>query len=146
MVVKIFKSVWFLSLLVTLAVFMYVYASLPESIVVRESNGSQSISRDGLFYSTLAFLAIFNLLIFILSRLYRENNDYFLAWFFGLVSFFHLFLIVALQYLNLYNSQERFDYDSIGAIIYGSIALVVLWSFLWPIYRLIQKFSNKQFI
>ncbi len=146
MVVKIFKGVWFLSLLATLAIFMYVYASLPESILVWEGEVSQSISRDGLFYSTLALLAVFNALIFIISRLYSGKNEYFRAWFFGLVTFFNLFLVVALQFLNLYNSQERFDYESIGLIIYGSIGLVIVWSFAWPVYLLAQRFLNKQVI
>ena len=144
MVVKIFKGVWFLSLLATLTIFMYVYASLPESILVREGEASQSISRDGLFYSTLALLAAFNTLIFIISRLYSGKNEYFRAWFFGLVTLFNLFLVVALQFLNLYNSQERFDYESIGSIIYGSISLVVLWSSLWPAYYLLQRITRKE--
>ena len=143
MVIKIFKGVWFLSLLATLAIFMYVYASLPESILVWEGEVSQSISRDGLFYSTLALLAVFNALIFIISRLYSGKNEYFRAWFFGLVTIFNLFLVVALQFLNLYNSQERFDYESIGFIIYGSISLVVLWSSLWPSYYLFQRITRK---
>ncbi len=143
MIVKIFKGVWFLSLLATLAIFMYVYASLPESILVWEGEVSQSISRDGLFYSIVALLAIFNTLIFIISRLYSDKNEYFRAWFFGLVTFFNLFLVVALQFLNLYNSQERFDYESIGSIIYGSISLVVLWSSLWPSYYLLQRITRK---
>ena len=104
----------------------------------------QMISRNGLFYSTLAVLAVFNLTIFIISRIHTARNEYFRAWFFGLITFFNLFLVVALQFLNLYNSQERFDYNSIGAIIYGSIGLVVIWSTLWPAYRLSQRFLSKQ--
>src|SRR5882672_977670 len=113
MIVKIFKGVWFLSLLVTLTVFMYVYASLPEDIQLAEGKVPFTMSRNGLFYLTLAVLSIFNVLVFAFSRLYRQKNELLTAWFYGLVTFLHLFLIVALQFFNLYNSNEKFDYNSI---------------------------------
>jgi hypothetical protein len=143
MVVKIIKGVWFLSLLATTAVFLYVYASLPENILVREGEVPQFISRNGIFYITLIMLAVFNSFVIIISRLFSDQRDYFKAWFYVLVIFLNLFIIVALQYLNLYNSGEKFNYGSIGLIIYGSIALLVLWSSLWPIYFLGQRFLSK---
>ena len=146
MIVKVFKGVWFLSLMATMAAFLYVYASLPESIVVQEGEVAQSISRNGLFYATLALLGVFNALVFIVTRLYADSNEYLKAWFYGLVVFLNVFFVVALQFLNLYNSQEKFNYDSIGYIIYGSIAVVVLWSSLWPLYFIIQKISNKSIV
>ena len=146
MIVKVFKGVWFLSLMATMAAFLFVYASLPESIVVQEGEVAQSISRNGLFYATLALLGVFNALVFIVTRLYADSNEYLKAWFYGLVVFLNVFFVVALQFLNLYNSQEKFNYDSIGYIIYGSIAVVVLWSSLWPLYFIIQKISNKSIV
>ena len=140
MIVKIFKGVWFFSLLVTMAVLMYIYASLPESIQVTQSI---EIPRNGVFYAALALLAVFNASVFIMSRLLAGKSEFFLAWFYGLVIFLHLFIIVALQFLNLYNGNEKFNYESIGFIIYGSIAMVVLWSSLWPAYYLLQKFTSK---
>lgn len=146
MIVKVFKGVWFLSLMATMAAFLYVYASLPESIVVQEGEVAQSVSRNGLFYATLALLGVFNALVFIVTRLYADSNEYLKAWFYGLVVFLNVFFVVALQFWNLYNSQEKFNYDSIGYIIYGSIAVVVLWSSLWPLYFIIQKISNKSIV
>jgi hypothetical protein len=146
MIVKIFKGIWLFSLLATLAVFLYVYASLPESIAVMEGETTSFMSRNSLFYSTLAFLAAFNVLIFIGSRLFRQSDPYFMAWFYGLITIFNLFMVVGLQFLNLYNSQEKFNYESIGGIIYGSIVLVITWSILWPVYLVIRRISNKQAI
>ena len=143
MILKIFKAVWFLSLLVWLLVFLYVYASLPEGIIFQEGESTLSVSRNGLFYTILLLLAIFNALVFIVSRLYPDRNEYLKAWFYGLIIFLNLFLVVALQFLSLFNSQEKFDYGSIGVIIYGSIGMVVLWSSLWPLYFLTQRFLNK---
>ena len=147
MIVKVFKVVWFFSLLATMTVFLYVYASLPEDILVWGGEVPQFISRNGLFYSGLALLAIINALIFIVSRLYdHEKNAYFLAWLYGLVGFLNLFLVVTFQFISLYNSQEKFNYDSIGYIVYGSVGLVVIWSGLWPVYFIGQRFFNKQSI
>lgn len=144
MVVKVFKGVWFLSLMATLAIFMYVYASLPESILLKEGEAAQSITRNALFYATLAVIAIFNAFVFVISRIYNQENEFFKAWFYGLIIFLNLFFIVTLQFLNLYNSGEKFEYESIGYIIYGSIGLVVLWSSLWPLYFLAQRFFSKE--
>lgn len=144
MVVKLLKGVWFLSLMATLAAFMYVYASLPEVILLRKGETAPSITRNGLFYVTLAVIAIFNAFVFVISRIYYQENNFFKAWFYGLIIFLNLFFIVTLQFVNLYNSGEKFDYESIGYIIYGSIGLVVLWTSLWPIYFLAQRFLGKE--
>jgi hypothetical protein len=144
MIVKIFKGIWLSSLLATMAVFLYVYASLPESVAVMEGEATRFISRNSLFYSTLGFLAAFNALIFVGSRLFRKSDPYFMAWFYGLIGIFNVFIIVGLQYLNLYNSGEKFNYESIGGIIYGSIVLVVIWSILWPVSLVIRRIATKQ--
>jgi hypothetical protein len=148
MILKIFKAVWFLSLLAAIAVLLYTYASFPETIQVSEAGAgqAQTISRNGLFYLSLAVLGILNALVFAVNRLMSSSDNLFQAWFYGLVVFFNLFMIVALEFFNLYNSQERFDYESIGYIIYGSVALIVLWASLWPIGRIIRSFSANQSI
>ena len=127
----------------TMAIFLYVYASLPESIIFKEGESSLSVPRNGLFYIIVILLAILNALVFVVSRLYPDRNEYLRAWVYGLITFLNLFLVVALQFLSLYNSQEKFDYGSIGVIIYGSIGMVVLWSSLWPLYFITQKLLNK---
>jgi hypothetical protein len=147
MVLKIFKGVWFFFLLATLGIFLYVYAALPENISFLKTGPAVPalfITRNGLFYSTLALLAMLNALVFLVSKVFGRRNEYFTAWVYGLVTLFNLFLIVALEFVSVYNSQERFNYESIGYIIYGSVALVVIWSALWPLYRLFQRFSDKQ--
>jgi hypothetical protein len=146
MIVKIFKAVWFLSLLAAVAVLLYVYASYPEIIQLSEGEPGQAltISRSGLFYTALAVLGILNMLVFTISRLTSVGDQLFQAWFHGLLVFFNLFVIVALQFFNLYNSQERFDYASIGYIIYGSVALIVLWASLWPVARIIKSLGANR--
>lgn len=143
MIIKIFKGVWFVSLMATLGIFLYVYASLPESVSIGGGESPQ-ISRNGLFYITVGLLGLINVVAVLSARLFSKDSPYFIAWIYGLVILFNVFLTVALQFVNVSNSQERFDYKSIGYIIYASVTLVIIWSVAWPIYRMIQRFSSKQ--
>jgi hypothetical protein len=142
MTLKVFKAIWFLSLVIFLGVFMYNYASLPETITVLESETPFSLSRDALFYCVLAVAAIFNLFVFVVNKLFASQLD-FRAWFYGLVISLNIFLIVGVNFVTLYNSSEKFDYQSIGSIIYGSIVLVLVWAVSWPVYALVKRFISK---
>jgi len=141
---KIFKVIWFFSLITVLGVFMYVYASLPDPVTVGE--GATMISKEGLFYMLLAILALANASVFAISRLFPEKDHDFKAWYYGLVVCANLFFVVGLAFISLYNSAEKFDYPRIGFIIYGSLILLIGWSISWPIFRFAQRFFNKQTI
>ncbi len=144
MAVKVFKAIWFLSLLIFLGVFMYNYAGLPEVVSLVDSIESPlSISREALFYSVLAIAAILNVFVFIISKLYSSNPE-FRGWFYGLITALNIFLIIGVNFVTLFNSAEKFDYSRIGNIIYGSLLLVILWLVAWPIYALVKKISAKQ--
>ncbi|NOS90381.1 MAG: hypothetical protein HOP30_00520 [Cyclobacteriaceae bacterium] len=144
MALKVFKAIWFLSLLIFLGVFMYNYAGLPEVVNLVDSIDSPlSLSREALFYSLLAVAAILNVFVFIISKLYSSNPD-FKSWFYGLITTLNIFLIIGVNFVTLFNSAEKFDYSRIGNIIYGSLLLVVLWVAAWPIYSLVKKISAKQ--
>jgi len=141
---KIFKAVWFLSLMAVLVTLLYTYASLPESIQLREGGTMQWISRNGLFYLALAILGLSNALVFAVGRLVPAGEPYFRPWFYMLIVFFNVFIIVSLQFFSLYNSAEKFNYDNIGFIIYGSVSLLVVWVTLWPLRMIIQRMLPKQ--
>ena len=140
---KIFKVIWFFSLLTLLGVFMYVYASLPDPVSVGEG---AIISKEGLFYMLLAVLALTNASVFAVSRLFPEKDHDFKAWYYGLVVCANLFFVVGCAFISLYNSTEKFDYPRIGFIIYGTLTLLIGWSISWPIFRLAQRFFSKQTI
>ena len=143
MTAKILKAVWFLSLIITMVMLLYSYASMPDTIVLLEEGVVQSISRSGLFYAALAIIGLTNALVFVVVRLVSEKEYLFRPWFYLLVAFLNLFMVVSLQFFSLYNSAEKFDYDSIGFIIYGSISMVIVWAALWPLKMIIQKFAPQ---
>jgi hypothetical protein len=128
----------------TLGVFMYVYASLPDPVIVHESEGPMSTSKEVLFYVALAILALTNASVFAVTRIFPEKDHEFKAWFYGLIVCANLFFVVGLSFISLYNSTEKFDYPRIGFIIYGSIVLLIGWSIAWPIYRATKRFFHQQ--
>ncbi len=144
MALKIIKGVWFLSLLAFLGSFMYIYASLPENVLLLEGDSAIEVSRGTIFYSFLTIVGITNTLVFVVSRLFPPDQYRFKTWFYGFVITLNLFFIVAIAFINLYNSSEKFDYSNIGYVIYGSISLVAIWVASWPVYTIFRKNISKQ--
>lgn len=130
-------------MLTTFAVFLYVYASLPETVVLQEGDRALMISREAFFYASLGTLAVVNLMVFIIARLYSDEHQDFKAWFYGLVVTINFFFIIGLGFLNLLNSGEKFEYTRLGVVIYGSVGLIVLWIVGWPVYLIWKSFSRK---
>lgn len=140
MMFKIFRAVWFFSLIGVLGALLYVYADLPENVIVQQ-DGIETvlISRDTFFYIVLAVLTVTNAMVYAIGSVYKHDTS-FKAWFCGLIITLNLFFVVGLFLVNAYNSDERFDFSRIGFVIYGSVALMVLWAVSWP---LVKIFANK---
>ncbi len=144
MTLRLFKAAWFFSLLGALGALLFVYASLPEQVVVREEAAKLiSLPRDGIFYISLGFMALGNVLVYLIAKVF-EGNAPFRIWFYGLIVTLNIFFIISLNLISTFNSGEHFNYASIDFIIYGSVILIVLWAISWPIYGLYRKTSTKQ--
>jgi hypothetical protein len=145
MILKIFRVVWFLSVVAALGFFMWMYASLPDPIIVMEEPEIIRIGRETFFYIVLITLAIFNMFVYVFRALNKTiEGETFVSWYYGLAITLNLFMIVATSYVSLFNSGERFEYERIGIIIYGSIALMILWTIGWPVYSLTRKLFAKK--
>ena len=144
MVLKIFKAVWFLSMLAVLLNLLYVYAGLPQDVIIQQEETGQVIAgREFFFYVTTFILMVVNVLVYIAAKTNRSNED-FRAWLHGLVVTINIFFILALNFIQVFNSAEKFDYSRIGFIIYGSVILILIWAAAWPVYNLFRKFFPKQ--
>ncbi|HEX7013968.1 MAG TPA: hypothetical protein VF191_00555 [Cyclobacteriaceae bacterium] len=142
-ILRIFRSVWFLSLLAVMAALLYGYASMREEIIVREAvEGSVRITRDTFFYMVLSLLTIINVLVFIIARIMVRSED-FKSWFYGLVITFNIFFIVGIGFISLYNSGETYDYSRLQPVMYGSVGLLVVWSFAWPVYVSFKRLAGR---
>jgi hypothetical protein len=144
MALKILKVIWVFSLLGTMASFMYVYAGLPENVVVNENPQTITLSKEAVFYIALAVIAVANALVFAVSRIFSKKEEDFKAWFHGLIACANLFFVIGLSFISLYNSNEKYDFARLGVIIYGSVGLLLVWATSWPVYSLVQKFLRKQ--
>ena len=146
MALKLLKGAWFVSMVVALSTLLYVYAGLPQEVVVQNKGGSSvSISNEALFYVVMLCLAISNVLVYPMKKVFEHNQD-FRAWFHGLIMTLNIFFIIALIYLFQYNSNEKFDYDRIAFIIYGSLILMVIWAVFWPAYLVFKRLSSKSLL
>lgn len=146
MALKLLKAVWFLSMVLALMALLYVYATLPQEVVVQDDgNARVSISNEAFFYGVMVFIAVTNVMVFIIGKIFKTQSDL-RTWFYGLIASLNLFFIVAINFISLYNSAERFDFNRIAFVIYGSVALVVISSVAWPVYLLFRRTSSKSLI
>lgn len=144
MVLKISRGVWFISILAALAGLLYVYAGLPEQmILLSDDSGLIHGSRETFFYVTLFTITIVNAFVFLIGALYPDDAAL-KSWFNVQVVILNGFFIVAVFLLSAMNSNERFDYSRIGFIIYGSVGLIAVWALVWPVIAILRKFSSKQ--
>jgi hypothetical protein len=133
---------WFLSVLVVLANLLFVYASLPETVIVQEDE-RVSISKEWLFYLFMFSIVLINLLVYLFKLMVHEEESL-RSWFHGLIITINIFLIISLQALNVYNSSEIFDHSRVTFFLTGSLSLILFWTALWPLYLVFQKFFVKQ--
>src|SRR5688572_20628499 len=145
MTLKLFRAVWFLSMLIVMANLIYVYAGLPELVSLAEpaSGMDLSIGKEQLFYSAMALMALVNVLVYLFSKKLTPDED-FRTWLHGLVIAVNIFFIIGMSFIGLYNSAEKFDFSRIGFIIYSSVGLVGLWATGWPVYVVVKKLLAKQ--
>ncbi len=139
MAVKIFRSVWFLSVLAVLFVLLYQYAAWPETVVIGQGEVNFiSLTRDSFFYVSMALLAFVNVTVYI-ARNFAKKSVEFQPWFYGFLAVINFFLIIALSFISLFNSNEDFRFGQIGFIIYGSLILVFSWIVGGLLYWLVRK-------
>jgi hypothetical protein len=143
MVLKLLKAIWFLSMLVALGALLFVYASLPQEVLVQDDTEARvAISNELFFYLAMLLIAISNALVFVMAKVFKTNEEL-RSWFFGLIITLNIFFIIGMNFISLYNSEEKFDYDSIAVIIYGSLGLIILWAVAWPVYVIFKRSGLK---
>jgi hypothetical protein len=144
MTLKMFRAIWFLSMLAVLFCLLYVYASLPAEVVVGEDGEKNMVlDKEMLFYSTMVLIALVNVPVYLFSKRLTPD-EHFRIWLNGLVIASNFFFIIAMSFVSLYNSAEKFNFDQIGFIIYSSVGIVALWLIGWPVYKLVRKFIFKE--
>jgi hypothetical protein len=137
MAAKIFKVIWFVSLLTMMGVLIYCYASWPEAVYLSDSNPPQMLGKSALFYSVIGLLGIFNMLAFVFPKL--KYSDTWMAWFFGVLVCLHIFLVSGTIFITIFNSSESYNYANIGPMLYTSLGLLAAWVLAGPVVAVISK-------
>ena len=139
MVAKVLRGVWFLSVLISFGALLYAYASMPVELVVGQKEVSLTmVSREIVFYVALALFTFVNVFVFLVAKL-RKTDLNFRAWFYGLIVTLNIFLVISLSFITIANTGDKYDFSNVGYLIYGSIALFVIWLISWPVYQLFRK-------
>jgi hypothetical protein len=146
MALKLLKAIWFLSMLVTLGALLFVYASLPQEVLVQDDTDARvAISNEVFFYIAMALIAVSNAMVYVMAKVFKTNEEL-RTWFYGLIITLNIFFIIGMNFISLYNSEEKFDYDRIALIVYGSLALIILWAAAWPVYAIFKRSNLKLLI
>jgi hypothetical protein len=145
MALKIFRAVWFLSVLAVLGNLLFSYASWQqEELVILEDGIDQLfVNKEVLFYAIVGILVLVNVVVYVFGKLYAAQEDL-RCWIHALVISINIFFIVSVNLVGLYNSAEKFNYGTIEFIIYGSVGLIVFVALIWPVYSLSKKFFVKE--
>jgi hypothetical protein len=133
-------------MLATLGALLYVYASLPQEVLVQDDADARvAVTNELFFYLAMIFIAVSNAMVYVMAKVFKSNEDL-RTWFYGLVVTLNIFVIIGMNFISLYNSAEKFDYDRIAVIIYGSLGLIILWAVAWPVYAIFKRPNLKSLI
>jgi len=144
MLKKFAKAFWLLSFLVVTAVLLFVYASLPETVKISNQQ-SITFTKNTAFYFSLGTLLLINVLVLIVDRFFNSSHYFFKVWFYILITIINGFFIVAFEFMNQFNSLEKFNLQIIGLIIYFGFALIILWASVFPVVLLTKKLKMGNF-
>jgi hypothetical protein len=144
MILKLSRGVWLISVLGLLAALLYVYAGLPEQMILM-AQGSDFVygSRETFFYLFLVAITVINALAFVVGSLYSKDRAL-RIWFNMLLVILNIFFVISLLFLGALNSSERVNFEKIGITVYVSVGLIAVWAVAWPIFAMFRKFSGKQ--
>lgn len=101
------------------------------------------MSREWVFYIATATILLVNVTVYVFKTMFLEKESL-RAWFHGLVITMNIFIVIAMQALNVYNSAEVFDHSLAGLYLTGSLTLILLVAVSWPVYLLLQKIFIKE--
>ncbi|MEL7001493.1 MAG: hypothetical protein AAFN93_02030 [Bacteroidota bacterium] len=134
---RLVKAFWFLTVLISLAVLLYVYAGLPEVVAFDLLGNGRSLDRETSFYIALVILSLTNFSLYALSRhmKYRSEaiNTIMINWQLSLAGLLNFFYIVSMLFVFLLNSGESFNFNNFGYLIFVSLGFVIIWIFVLPI-------------
>lgn len=142
---RLIKALWYVSLIVTSAYLLFVYAGFREDQLIFINNRLAGVGREIFFFVSLGIITVLNFVLYILSWNLRKREsdlvEFVKGWLMGLGVVVNFFLIMVFSFLQVFNGGEQFDYSNFGYLIYFSLTLIFLWVLAMPIYIIKAKFQ-----
>ncbi len=137
MIGRFIKALWFFSLLACLANLLYVYAGLSQQVLYGAETQGWLSDKENFFYVALALLTISNFSLYALSKNMKYKNEVLnsllINWQLSFAIVLNLFYVVGLNFIFLFNSGEKFNYDSFGYLVFLALGLILVWLVALPI-------------
>lgn len=139
------KAFYFLSVMFFVIAFLYIYASLPESVVYEMGDfGSQDkqLSKDSFFFTAIAAFVVLNLLVILPAKMIENQSvprlrilfkvgdpfrEHMLSWVYSFSGVINISLLIMAFYMIRLNSPDGIGQGGIGFIFYLIPLFFVLW-------------------
>ncbi len=137
---RIVKFIWLVSVVVFLAMLLWIYAYLPNRVGVMadyEGVADTFLSKGNFFYLAIGLFLLVNGSLFIMRRLlapdtYAPRNAKtglradLADWMLGFAASLNVFFILSMTYLSIFNNQDGGDSSLFGSLVMVGPVLIAL--------------------
>ncbi|WP_143961393.1 DNA topoisomerase IV [Litoribacter populi] len=142
------KAFHFLSILLFIILFMYIYAALPENVAYQvDASGMplKSIARDTFFYFGIAAFIILNLIIVFAGKMVEKQatpnlrklfptgdpfSDKMLGWIYSFAGVLNVSLVIIAFFVHRINNQYEIQTEEFNPFFYMIPVFMVVWIIL----------------
>lgn len=145
MTARFFSALGGITTIFSFIVLLFSYANYPEDVLVYVDSVGEPlayISKNILFYISLAFIVLINVTLIGLRRILKNQVAEMELTQAGLgitQIFFNLFFASSVYFISILNSRENFNYSNFGYLIYVSGILLLLAALITVFVRLVLK-------
>ena len=121
---------WAISLAGVAAVLLYVYASIPDEVVIYKATDTDyRITRELFFYASLITIVLPNMVVAIVGYFLKtmKVDQTTVSWFNLFPVIVNIYLVIALFFVEILNSLEKFDFHYFGYLTVVGLIFLLLW-------------------
>ena len=145
MAARFFSALGGITIIFSFFILLISYANYPEEVLVYVDSVGEPlayISKNSIFYISLAFIVLINITLIGLRRFLKNQVDEMEITQAGLgitQIFFNLFFASSVYFISILNSRENFNYSNFGYLIYVSGIFLLLSILITVFVRLVLK-------
>jgi hypothetical protein len=145
MTARFFSALGGITTIFSFFILLISYANYPEDVLVYVDSVGEPlayISKNSIFYISLAFIVLINITLIGLRRILKNQDTEMELTQTGLgitQIFFNLFFASSVYFISILNSRENFNYSNFGYLIYVSGIFLLLSILITVFVRLVLK-------